>query len=86
MPAVSSSVRPGAVQVDDATINKTRSQQLGRGSCTLSDTNVILDDCVEKERAQGPKSKRTRKPIDRLVVGDPKHFGHKSKGPRGGRA
>ena len=50
----------------------------------LYDFNASTDDFIES--LGGPKSKRTRKPIDRLVVGDPKHFGKKSKGSKGGRA
>ena len=91
-PAVSTAGRDTTVQrggatsdaVDDAMLGKTRGGRLRENSLVLEP--MLNDNLSGVERAQDPKSKRIRKPIDRLVVGDPKHFGRKPKRLGGGRS
>ena len=59
--------------------NKFGSPQFG-SAATESSVLVDVDDNVGSgQLGLRPKSKRTRTPIDRLVVGDPRHFGNRSK-------
>ena len=68
--------------------NKTGGQNF-RHSLAATEYDAIVnlvDDHDNYGLEVGLKNKKTRKPIYRLVVGDPKHFGSKTKGLRGGVA
>ena len=70
------------VQLDKAVAQNKIGDLRARSDLAATEDHTIVTNVHDSDSYGGnwesPKSKRTRRPVDRLVVGDPKHFGKKS--------